>query len=206
MKNKKGLGKKFVIILIVIIFVAGFWTFIFFKKDKIAGYVINENKRPEPVDTLTVPLDNTDEQGNPLQITEEELEKELKETEEYQSFASSCASSGGGVLVSIDSGSATYECYIKADDAGSNCRTDADCGSYNCNLQAGVDSGVCILVKTDKNVSDMTYIYTYNCTSAKPGICGEIPRDVPIYSWVGDTVIEAGKKFAPGDEGVFKPI
>ncbi|MBI2449368.1 hypothetical protein HYV49_03665 [Candidatus Pacearchaeota archaeon] len=196
--NKSGslMARKVVIILIIVILVAGFWMS-FFNKDKILGYVINENKRPDPIDTLTVPLDNTDE-------TNEITEEKLKETEEYQSFTSSCGSAGGGVLVSIGSSSATYECYQKSDDAGTNCRTDADCGSYNCNLQTAVDSGICVLIKTDKNFTEETYIYTYNCASTQPGLCGEIPRNTPIYYWVGDNVIEYGNKTFP-EEDEFQP-
>ncbi len=203
MKNKEGisknLGKIVIIILIAIILVAGFWI-VFFNKNKIAGYVINENKRPKPIDTLNVPL-NTSENQNQIPT-----EEELKETQEYQSFASSCGNNGGGVLVTIGSGSATFECYQKAEDSGNSCRTDADCGSYNCNLQAAVDNGVCVLIKTDKNFTDETYVYTYYCPTSKPGVCGEIPRNTPIYYWAGDNVIEYGEKSFPNEEGEFKPI
>lgn len=204
MKNKKGVGnltKIIVIVLIVVILVAGFWI-AFFNRDKIGknilGYVINENKRPKPIDTLTVPINNTEGQLKPS-------EEKLKETQEYQSFASSCGSSGGGVLITVGSGSVTYECYQISDDAGKSCRTDSDCGSYNCNLQAAVDNGVCVLIKTDKNFADETYTYTYNCESSSPGICGEIPRNTPVYYWTGDNVIETGNKSFP-EEGEFEPV
>lgn len=199
--NRSGnlILKKFVIILVVAILISGLGILIFYNKDKVGGYVI-KNERPDPIDTLTVPIDNTDDE----QMPEEKLE-ELKETEEYKSFASSCGGNGGSVLITTESGSVTYECYQKSDDAGSNCRTDSDCGSYNCNLQAAVDSGACILIKTDKNFTEKTYVYTYSCSSNKPGVCGEIPRNMPVYYWVGDNVIEYGEKSFP-EEDEFKPV
>ncbi len=177
---------------------------------------IDELKRPEPIDSLILPRPSNPgiTEENPVKKELFAREKILNEVKkgvgsaggEYSRFSESCAAQGGGVLVGVNQSSIVFECYKTSDDAGKPCRTNADCRSYNCNLQAAVDSGACILVKTDKYFDNQTYIYTYNCSNSTPGVCGKIPSNTPDYYWAGDTVIEYGQKFFPGEEDEFRPL
>lgn len=179
-------------------------------------------QKPKPLETLKIPLP-LNESGSistDSDIFKNMSEHTLRESVnivakqsagggglggDYAEFSENCAEQGGEVLIDANSTTAIFECYRRSDDAGKTCRTDADCGSYNCNLQAAVDSRTCILVKTDKDLYNRTYTYTYNCSTSEPGICGEIPRNMPNYYWVGDSVIEYGEKVFPIAEREFLP-
>lgn len=207
---------KIVIFLIVVAVFFGVLAF-FSNRDDILSKV-EGLKRPRPIDSLTLPRpsDVSPEVNSSNPVKRELMQKEKIISQikaggggaggDFMQFQASCIAQGGNVLTDVNESNIIFECYGLSSDAGKPCRTDVDCGSYNCNLQVAIDLGVCTVTKTDKYFDNQTYIYSYICSNSKPGLCGEIPRNAPEYYWAGENVIEYGQKIFPGEEDEFQPV
>lgn len=201
--------------IIFIIILVGFFIALAFLNNKNIISRIEDVKRPRPIDSFTVPLPpSQNKTALPHEVIQERIMQRERVIEAMHAmpnsdggkFAQSCVQQGGGVLVDVNASTVIYECYLVSSDAGKNCRTDVECGSYNCNFQIAIDSGVCVLIKTDKYFVNQTYFYSYHCSTPSPGICGEIPKNMPEYYWIGDTVLEYGEKIFPNEQNEFHPV
>jgi hypothetical protein len=175
---EKKRGKLFLIIIfIILILIAGFAVFEFIAREK-----------PKPL------------------FSQEFSGENFSESQEYKNFETSCKNSGGDVVSSSGGGggSATCDCYKISEDENEDCTGDYEC-RYNCDFSPAINSGICVLFFTDKDLSEGTYTYKYECQDNVKGECSQLPLDKK-FELNGNELTETGFGDFPQEKGEFSPV
>jgi len=178
---KRGI---FVIIIILILIIAGFVVFEIFSK-----------KKTKPIFSEKIGFVEAEDEKENKNITET-----ITKTQEYKTFSQRCEGLGGDVIISGN----VLNCYEVAQDSKKSCSDDVEC-RYNCDFSLAINSGVCSLTKTDKDLEKGTYNYEYNCNEEKPGKCSEIPLDRK-WELQENRLTESGYKEFPVEKEEFSPV
>ncbi len=129
----------------------------------------------------------------------------FSETKEYEDFSEECNNNGGGVVLEEEGDIVKCSCYVISRDSEEGCSGDYEC-VYDCNFSNAISSGICVLVKTDKDLGKGIYTYEYECSEEKPGFCSNIPIIEPEWEMFGSKLIEIGHKEFPQEEEEFSPV
>jgi len=178
-----------VLFLILVLIIAVFSTFEIFSR-----------KKPKPLFSQEIPKlqDNTS----------------FQETKDYKDFLEKCSEAGGGVKISSlskgggsggsSSESVKCDCYKLSGDVKESCNNDYEC-TYNCDFSQAINSGVCLLSKTDKDLNAGTYTYEYVCITQVRGECSSLPLNMK-WELQGNKLIETGYREFPLEKEEFSPV